>query len=119
MLFFFSSRRRHTRYIGDWSSDVCSTNVEYAGIIAGDRPVESSGVVLHGYRLVDFAGNVRDLGKVGGKSFDILLGKANVYARLLPACLHGSSSGYHDHQFRAEIGEDIGTCLTEAIPVCQ
>src|SRR5437764_7745017 len=22
--FFFSSRRRHTRYIGDWSSDVCS-----------------------------------------------------------------------------------------------
>src|SRR5436189_997243 len=21
--FFFSSRRRHTRYIGDWSSDVC------------------------------------------------------------------------------------------------
>src|SRR5215210_6902047 len=22
-LFFFSSRRRHTRYIGDWSSDVC------------------------------------------------------------------------------------------------
>src|SRR5437763_16609194 len=23
--FFFSSRRRHTRYIGDWSSDVCSS----------------------------------------------------------------------------------------------
>ena len=23
-VFFFSSRRRHTRYIGDWSSDVCS-----------------------------------------------------------------------------------------------
>src|ERR1017187_6868585 len=25
-LFFFSSRRRHTRYIGDWSSDVCSSD---------------------------------------------------------------------------------------------
>src|SRR5437762_4894736 len=25
--FFFSSRRRHTRYIGDWSSDVCSSDV--------------------------------------------------------------------------------------------
>src|SRR5437764_10609257 len=24
--FFFSSRRRHTRYIGDWSSDVCSSD---------------------------------------------------------------------------------------------
>src|SRR5437763_622778 len=25
-LVFFSSRRRHTRYIGDWSSDVCSSD---------------------------------------------------------------------------------------------
>src|SRR5437763_1900742 len=25
-LFFFSSRRRHTSYIGDWSSDVCSSD---------------------------------------------------------------------------------------------
>src|SRR5437879_7462242 len=32
-MFFFSSRRRHTRYIGDWSSDVCSS----------DLPRESSG----------------------------------------------------------------------------
>src|SRR5437762_9512191 len=27
VLFFFSSRRRHTRYIGDWSSDVCSSDL--------------------------------------------------------------------------------------------
>src|SRR5437762_5886654 len=27
ILFFFSSRRRHTRYIGDWSSDVCSSDL--------------------------------------------------------------------------------------------
>src|SRR5437879_2033684 len=26
-VFFFSSRRRHTRYIGDWSSDVCSSDL--------------------------------------------------------------------------------------------
>ena len=25
--FFFSSRRRHTSYIGDWSSDVCSSDL--------------------------------------------------------------------------------------------
>src|SRR5436189_2414455 len=25
--FFFSSRRRHRRYIGDWSSDVCSSDL--------------------------------------------------------------------------------------------
>src|SRR5437762_3667345 len=26
--FFFSSRRRHTRYIGDWSSHVCSSDLD-------------------------------------------------------------------------------------------
>src|SRR5438874_13339247 len=28
MLFFFSSRRRHTRSLRDWSSDVCSSDLE-------------------------------------------------------------------------------------------
>src|SRR3712207_980294 len=27
-VFFFSSRRRHTRYWRDWSSDVCSSDLE-------------------------------------------------------------------------------------------
>src|SRR5438876_8396368 len=33
MLFFFSSRRRHTRWTGDWSSDVCSSDlgIEHGG----------------------------------------------------------------------------------------
>src|SRR3712207_3032381 len=30
MLFFFSSRRRHTRYWRDWSSDVCSSDLVHA-----------------------------------------------------------------------------------------
>src|SRR5256886_7009802 len=28
MVFFFSSRRRHTRFDCDWSSDVCSSDLE-------------------------------------------------------------------------------------------
>src|SRR5256885_3723021 len=32
LFFFFSSRRRHTRLQGDWSSDVCSSDL--AGIAA-------------------------------------------------------------------------------------
>src|SRR5205814_3889297 len=28
VLFFFSSRRRHTRCLSDWSSDVCSSDLE-------------------------------------------------------------------------------------------
>src|SRR5690348_17537218 len=27
--FFFSSRRRHTRWTGDWSSDVCSSDLKW------------------------------------------------------------------------------------------
>src|SRR5256885_4555039 len=30
-LFFFSSRRRHTRLQGDWSSDVCSSDLTREG----------------------------------------------------------------------------------------
>src|SRR5207248_10687765 len=29
MFFFFSSRRRHTRSYGDWSSDVCSSDLQH------------------------------------------------------------------------------------------
>src|SRR5438094_7516246 len=30
LFFFFSSRRRHTRSYGDWSSDVCSSDLHHA-----------------------------------------------------------------------------------------
>src|SRR5437764_8771985 len=33
--FFFSSRRRHTRYIGDWSSDVCSSDLGRSLVASG------------------------------------------------------------------------------------
>src|SRR6266850_4643688 len=31
LFFFFSSRRRHTRLQGDWSSDVCSSDLAIVG----------------------------------------------------------------------------------------
>src|SRR5262249_56579596 len=44
--FFFSSRRRHTRLVSDWSSDVCSSDLslvyEDTRVSAGER---------YGYRL--------------------------------------------------------------------
>src|SRR5256885_8267412 len=36
--FFFSSRRRHTRLQGDWSSDVCSSDLEIPETGARSRP---------------------------------------------------------------------------------
>src|SRR5205807_7780698 len=35
--FFFSSRRRHTRLQGDWSSDVCSSDLRLAEIEARNQ----------------------------------------------------------------------------------
>src|SRR5262249_56834055 len=31
-VFFFSSRRRHTRLVSDWSSDVCSSDLGLIGV---------------------------------------------------------------------------------------
>src|SRR2546430_5266983 len=33
VLFFFSSRRRHTRFDCDWSSDVCSSDLQFSLVI--------------------------------------------------------------------------------------
>src|SRR5207248_2118060 len=38
MCFFFSSRRRHTRSYGDWSSDVCSSDLDHLGLHSGRVP---------------------------------------------------------------------------------
>src|SRR5688500_20360986 len=56
--FFFSSRRRHTRLQGDWSSDVCSSDLLVWSPKACNKdgdireipppPVEPQGVVVHG-----------------------------------------------------------------------
>src|SRR5205807_3312697 len=42
--FFFSSRRRHTRLQGDWSSDVCSSDL--------NRPISKDGERLMNRRVV-------------------------------------------------------------------
>src|SRR5690606_97554 len=40
--FFFSSRRRHTRFSRDWSSDVCSSDLD---AVLLDAPCSATGVV--------------------------------------------------------------------------
>src|SRR2546430_8049898 len=37
-MFFFSSRRRHTRFDCDWSSDVCSSDLGYVHV--GGLPID-------------------------------------------------------------------------------
>src|SRR2546426_8040970 len=40
IFFFFSSRRRHTRLQGDWSSDVCSSDLFKGGIGTASRRLD-------------------------------------------------------------------------------
>src|SRR3712207_7485865 len=44
-LFFFSSRRRHTRYWRDWSSDVCSSDLAGTTRRSGPTRLVSTGSV--------------------------------------------------------------------------
>src|SRR5579884_1544315 len=66
--FFFSSRRRHTRWPRDWSSDVCSSD------LPGIRKVAFTGSTEVGMRVMQLAAN--DIKRVslelGGKSANII-----------------------------------------------
>src|SRR5205814_5346667 len=54
--FFFSSRRRHTRCLSDWSSDVCSSDLH--DVIATSRSDEPHEAFLP-YKWQKRPGNVR------------------------------------------------------------
>src|SRR2546426_6326872 len=56
--FFFSSRRRHTRLQGDWSSDVCSSD------LGQDGPYRDR--VGHDLNYLGFAGVIGLTGTAGG-----------------------------------------------------
>src|SRR5438132_8024004 len=55
MFFFFSSRRRHTRSLCDWSSDVCSSDLVGGPIatLRAERNGEGDGRVYHVGFLAD------------------------------------------------------------------
>src|SRR5256886_12064338 len=53
VVFFFSSRRRHTRFDCDWSSDVCSSDLEGASHPRAQGVVRTSGAVLQSEPIAD------------------------------------------------------------------
>src|ERR1035438_3445114 len=52
-VFFFSSRRRHTRCLSDWSSDVCSSDLDTAREL-GAKLSSLKGIVWVGVGLFVF-----------------------------------------------------------------
>src|SRR6266446_2546907 len=65
--FFFSSRRRHTRLQGDWSSDVCSSDLT-AAAPAGETESEEEYVPRRGGRGGGGGGRRGSRSKIGRAS---------------------------------------------------
>src|SRR5438445_13680934 len=76
VMFFFSSRRRHTRYWRDWSSDVCSSDLapaedQHRGAGQDRRSDRRGGGGIH----PDPHGAKLRPGGVGGRSEERRVGK--------------------------------------------
>src|SRR6476620_1421917 len=71
--FFFSSRRRHTRYWRDWSSDVCSSDLAGRGVYLLSFLPESDV-----NRIVEYSASI------GKRSFAALLPE-NAYGNVVEA----------------------------------
>src|ERR1022692_78708 len=79
ILFFFSSRRRHTRLQGDWSSDVCSSDlcgrlvlclILRASLVI--RAVVAENAAIHAQFSLYFRRDVRQLPKQGVEPLGVL-----------------------------------------------
>src|SRR5882762_11568606 len=90
-LFFFSSRRRHTRFKCDWSSDVCSSDLRFV-----------PGLVRSGMRELIRAGDVAagvDVGIEGPEEF---------------VGFDGARPGQADAQFLQTVARGIGNAPERA-----
>src|SRR6266700_7186966 len=100
IFFFFSSRRRHTRFSRDWSSDVCSSDLVSLRLYL-ERELRDR---LRGHRLIgelDLEGDLYDrvegiVGEVAGSGYGHLDRLGKHYPAILAVYLVGQ--GVHNWQ---------------------
>src|SRR6202453_3616495 len=89
--FFFSSRRRHTRCIGDWSSDVCSSDLAEDAEQGPVHGVPGREPVAVWLLVLDAAVAVQEADPVGARA-DVLGAQAAAFHEVLQrAVQHGES----------------------------
>src|SRR5690625_6751449 len=52
--FFFSSKRRHTTWPRDWSSDVCSSDLTFDRLLIADAGIYTGREVKYAFKLTHF-----------------------------------------------------------------
>src|SRR5690348_18062527 len=92
LVFFFSSRRRHTRWTGDWSSDVCSSDLASVGIVV------VTSVFIGMVMAVQFAFGLRKFGGLEYTGRVIALSFARELAPTLTAVIVGGRIGSGDRK---------------------
>src|SRR5690606_25490031 len=97
-IFFFSSRRRHTRFSRDWSSDVCSSDLYNAFVglpIIPVRTVDGRGWGGPVAGMNDRQNPVRELedSKQNGYHFSRIFGNFFADVQLMPGLIFRSNFG--------------------------
>src|SRR5437588_11580817 len=100
-LFFFSSRRRHTRSLCDWSSDVCSSDLAATtsycisnapaqyDVVAAQKMLASAGFHRQGGKLTDPHGHAISLDISVPRSEERRVGKERRSRRRESRCREG------------------------------
>src|SRR6266850_4837961 len=107
--FFFSSRRRHTRLQGDWSSDVCSSDLDatLAGIVAAQSGAAER--LTHVLGVQDRV--VREIARCD----DVLSKIAQAGAALAGPLLSRDSFPIWSPEARTPVSTDVGGRLRESV----
>src|SRR5438046_5493588 len=91
LYFFFSSRRRHTRLVSDWSSDVCSSDLGEVGVVVKGEPIAT-------IRAGEIFGEMASMGQMPRSASAVAKRDCRVI-------------GLDDAQFRAALGRTPGFAL--------
>src|SRR5690625_6997080 len=117
LYFFFSSRRRHTRWPRDWSSDVCSSDlylIEAGAILIGAAEIDGSIYNENGIDFSELMEYKKEKGGIAGFSGAETLAGNNAVLEmecdiLIPAALENQLNEENASRIKAKIvGEEIG-----------
>src|SRR5690606_40480127 len=107
--FFFSSRRRHTRFSRDWSSDVCSSDLHFSA--RSDRNATLGEGIAYLTRHVDSARRIAVQAYRAGLRFkdaaiqrDNLTRKRQTKARSEERRVGEVQTGLREHDYERSVG---------------